>query len=295
MKSMTGFGRASADLTGGQVVVEVRTVNHRSLDIKLRSRELDGVTENALVAAIRASLKRGSVAVNVEVTSKQAGSFDQSWYEEVARSVQCLGETLGIATKPDLATIAAFAAHHRESHDRSASPRTRLSWEQISSVVDRALLLLEESRAREGASLREDLTKRLAHLSEIADELGQRTAGTAQRASAKLSARVAALLADVTVDSQRLAQEVAFIADRADVTEELVRLRAHLEHFKGLIDGTSPESADGVGRRMDFWLQEIGREFNTLASKSQDADLSVLIVDAKAELEKIREQAQNIE
>ena len=154
---------------------------------------------------------------------------------------------------------------------------------------------LEESRAREGSSLREDLSKRLAHLGEIAEELGQRTAGSSQRASTKLGARVAALLGDVAIDSQRLAQEVAFIADRADVTEELVRLRAHLHHFKGLVDGTSPESADGVGRRMDFWLQEIGREFNTLASKSQDADLSVLIVDAKAELEKIREQAQNIE
>jgi len=265
------------------------------LDIKLRSRELDGVTENALVAAVRASLKRGSVAVNVEFASKQASSFDQAWFEEVARSVQALGESLGLSTKPDLATIAAFAAHQRESHDRGSSPRARVSWDQLSGVVDRALSFLEESRAREGSSLREDLSKRLAHLGEIAEELGQRTAGSSQRASTKLGARVAALLGDVAIDSQRLAQEVAFIADRADVTEELVRLRAHLHHFKGLVDGTSPESADGVGRRMDFWLQEIGREFNTLASKSQDADLSVLIVDAKAELEKIREQAQNIE
>ena len=131
MKSMTGFGRASADLPGGQVVVEVRTVNHRNLDIKLRSRELDGVTENAVVAAVRASLKRGSVAVNVEVASKQASTFDQAWYEEVARSVHALGESLGISSKPDLATIAAFAAHHRDSHDRGSSPRA--AWKRRAS------------------------------------------------------------------------------------------------------------------------------------------------------------------
>jgi uncharacterized protein (TIGR00255 family) len=295
MKSMTGFGRASADLPGGQVVIEIRTVNHRSLDIKLRSRELDGVTENALVAAVRGALKRGSVSVNLEIASKQASAFDQGWYEEVARSVQELGDRLGIASKPDLSTIAAFAAHQRESHDRGTTPKTRVYWDQIAQVVDRALLSLEESRTREGSSLRADVSMRLARLGEIAEELGRRTAGAAERASAKLSARVTALLGDVAIDSQRLAQEVAFIADRADVTEELVRLRTHLQHFKGLVEGTSPESVDGVGRRMDFWLQEIGREFNTLASKSQDSDLSVLIVDAKSELEKIREQAQNIE
>jgi uncharacterized protein (TIGR00255 family) len=140
-----------------------------------------------------------------------------------------------------------------------------------------------------------DLLQRLAHLSAIAEALAAKTAGASERAAARLSTRVAALLSEAALEPQRLAQEVAYIADRADVTEELVRLRAHLAHFGALVQGNSIDASDGVGRRMDFWLQEIGREFNTLASKSQDADVSALVVDAKAELEKLREQAQNIE
>ena len=295
MTSMTGFGREAVDTPAGQIVVELRTVNHRGLDIKLRSRDIDGATENALLAAVRVALKRGSVSVNVELAPTKTAAFDMGWYQDLARSVTALGASLGIATTPDLATIAVFASNHREGQERGASPRGRLSWELLGAVVDRALTLLNESRSREGASLQTDIRQRLRHLAAIAEELAERTGGSAERASARLHLRVGALLHDAAVDPQRLAQEVAFLADRADVTEELVRLRAHLQHFANLVDGTSPEAAAGVGRRMDFWLQEIGREFNTLASKSQDADLSVLVVEAKAELEKIREQAQNIE
>ncbi|MDX2022178.1 MAG: DUF1732 domain-containing protein [Deltaproteobacteria bacterium] len=293
MKSMTGFGRATAELPQGQLTVEVRTVNHRSLDIKLRSRDLDGGTENALLAAVRAALKRGSVALHVEVAPKQMAGFDHAWYLDVARAVNALGESLGVACKPDLATVAAFAAQMRDS--QPGGSRARLIWEQLAPVVQTALCALEESRSREGQSLQADLSQRLAHLSQIADALAAKTSGASERAASRLATRVAALAGDVGVDPQRLAQEVAMMADRADVTEELVRLRTHLQHFGSLVNGGSQDAADGVGRRMDFWLQEIGREFNTLASKSQDADVSALVVDAKAELEKLREQAQNIE
>ena len=293
MKSMTGFGRATAELPQGQVTVEVRTVNHRSLDIKLRSRDLDGATENALVASVRSALKRGSVALHVEVAPKQTAGFDQAWFVDVARAVGSLGEALGVNTKPDLSTVAAYAALMRDS--QPSGSRARLIWEQLAPVVQTALKALEESRAREGRDLRTDLSQRLAHLSQIAEALAGKTTGASERAAARLASRVAALAADAALEPQRLAQEVALMADRADVTEELVRLRTHLQHFGSLVLGNNETAPDGVGRRMDFWLQEIGREFNTLASKSQDADVSALVVDAKAELEKLREQAQNIE
>lgn len=293
IKSMTGFGRASAETPAGRATVELRTVNNRGLDVKLRSRDLDGATEHALLAHVRAALRRGSVAVAVEVKAAYASAFDQEWFVGLAASVDSLRRTLKIEAPLDMPALASFAALVKDDGEKTAG-KARIDWAALEPVVTQALALLEQSRLREGQALAQDVESRRIRLSQIAQTLEGLTQGAAQRAGERLRARVAALLGDSALDPQRLAQELALMADRSDVTEELVRLKTHLQHFATLLQ-TGEGAGEGVGRRMDFWLQEIGREFNTLASKSQDAEVSALVVDAKAELEKIREQAQNIE
>ncbi len=292
IKSMTGFGRASAESPAGRATVELRTVNNRGLDVKLRSRDLDGATEHALLAHVRAALRRGSVSVSVEVKAAHASAFDQEWFVGLASSVESLRRTLKIETPLDMPALASFAALVKDDGEKAG--KARIDWGGLEPVVSQALALLEQSRLREGQALAQDLEGRRLRLSQIAQALEGLTRGAAQRAGDRLRARVAVILADSALDPQRVAQELALMADRSDVTEELVRLKTHLQHFATLLQ-SGEGAGEGVGRRMDFWLQEIGREFNTLASKSQDAEVSALVVDAKAELEKIREQAQNIE
>lgn len=288
---MTGFGRASAETAAGRVSVEIRSVNNRGLDVKLRSRDLDGATEHAMLAFVRGRVRRGSLGVNVDVSAEAQG-LNVEWLVGLDQAVAELSDRLGKPRPTDLGTLVAFAALAKDEVDRARG--APLTWAQLEPVAARALEKLDESRHREGDALARDLKERRLRLVHLADALEARSAGAAQRAGERLRQRLAAVIGESAVDPQRLAQEVAILADRSDVTEELVRLRAHLGHFEALLEGQAP-APDGVGRRMDFWLQEMGREFNTLASKSQDAQMSALVVDAKAELEKIREQAQNIE
>lgn len=291
MNSMTGFGRATADSSAGRVNVELRSVNHRALDIKVRARDVDGATEAALVAAVRSALLRGSVTVSLDVDSGSGVLVDEAYFKGLAEAVERVRSSLGLIQPASLETLVAFANLVRSE---GGSARPRMSWDDVSPAFAEALTLLQGSRRREGEALGRDLRERHGKLAELASALEARTSGASARAVSRLRQRLSALLEAPEFDPQRLAQEVAVLADRSDVTEELVRLRAHLEHLAQLVDGGSTD-AEGSGRRIEFWLQEIGREFNTVASKSQDADVSALVVEAKAELEKMREQAQNIE
>lgn len=293
--SMTGFGRARASLGQRTVVVEIRSLNHRGLDLKVRCVDLQIAPEieGEIVRKVRQALVRGSVTVSLreEASDAQGGRWlDLPRLRQMHASLEGLRSELGLAGAVDLDTLGSFLAASKVS---TINEVPASDWGALAPAVDSALAGLASMRAEEGTAVRRDLNLRLGNLRAVVEKISALADGLPSRAGRRLEDRLAGLLPPgVSVDPARLAQEVALLAERLDVSEELARLRAHLDHLSGLLDGNG---SDAPGRRMDFLAQEIGREFNTLGSKVQDSAISALVIDGKAELEKLREQAQNIE
>jgi uncharacterized protein YicC (UPF0701 family) len=291
MLSMTGFGRAARDWQGRRLVVEIRSVNHRALDIKVRSRVLDAACEIELLRAVRSALRRGAVQVSVE---EEAGErplpFSPERVRAVHRTLEQLGRDLGLSGPVDLATVAAFLRLEREG---GAGASVTVDWPALAPAVAEALQSLQEMRTREGVALAADMRTRAQRLARVASDLHRHAEPLAQRAAGRLRDRLAVLQSGPGLDPGRLAQEVALLADRLDVSEELARLDGHRARLDQLLSGTS--DAESIGRTLEFLLQELARELNTLGVKAQDVEVSALVIEGKAELEKIREQAQNIE
>ncbi|MGB7811242.1 MAG: DUF1732 domain-containing protein [Polyangia bacterium] len=291
--SMTGFGRGTAETGARRVTVEIRSLNGRVSDVKVRGREGDipAAVESEIVRAVRAQIVRGSVSVSIREEGIDAPDalIDLAVVRQAHDAIETLRRELGLAQPVDLSTVAAFLAGPAARQVR----RDEMTWQCVRPAVEQALQQVQATRAREGAALCSDLRQRLDRLRELAAHVAQAAASLPTRAARKLEERLAALAtSSAGLDPGRLAQEVAVLAEKLDVSEELVRLRTHLDHLGELLSGAAPEAA---GRKIDFLVQEVGREINTIGSKVQDAPIAALVVESKAELEKLREQAQNIE
>jgi uncharacterized protein (TIGR00255 family) len=287
--SMTGFGRAESVREGRRVVVEIRSVNHRGLDVKVRGR-VSPSSELEILRAVRAALGRGSIILSVEEERPgEALGLDLDRARSLYRTLEGLRGELGLSAPVDLGTVAAFLRLGGES--AAVAP----PWEALCPAVAEALVALKAMRANEGAALAADLEQRFARLRGIVSGLDAAVRVLPERAARRLEERLSALLQQSGVSPERLAQEVALLAEKLDVSEELTRLATHLDAASALLAPGGDRGREGVGRTLEFLLQEIGRELNTLGVKSQDAGVSAAVVQAKAELEKIREQAQNIE
>ena len=292
--SMTGFGRASAALGTRSVSVEVRALNHRGLDVKVRAHELRLAPEieNEILRMVRGRLVRGAVVVNLGEASTEgpAAGLDTARARGIHAALESLRKELGLAAPVDLATVAAFLGAGR------AGPLVEIPatcWPALAPALALALDGLVAMRAQEGAAILADLLSRAANLRGLVEKVAALAVAVPGRAARRLEERLATLVAATpAIDPSRLAQEIAVLAERLDVSEEITRLRAHLGHLGVLLEG---QAKDTPGRRIDFLAQELGREFNTLGGKIQDATISALVIDGKAELEKLREQAQNIE
>jgi len=291
MQSMTGYGKGVAARDGREITVECKSVNHRFLDIGLRLPRFLACTEDVLRGEIAAALSRGHVDVFVGYANTRAD----------ARSVQV-----------DNTLLAAYVCAAREANAAAGLPddltlQAVLRLPDVTSVVmaqddedairdltkeatQAALTALIAMRAVEGEKLRADMSDRLGTLSLLLDGMKARAPFVAGEYRAKLNERIASMVDEALVDSARLATEVAVFADRAAIDEELVRIESHLEQFAALLG-----SQEAVGRKLDFLLQELGREFNTVGSKANDSALTQLVLNGKAELEKLREQIQNVE
>jgi uncharacterized protein (TIGR00255 family) len=294
---MTGFGRGNAEQGRVRATVDVRSVNHRFLDLKLRGAPLQPALEEAVTSKIRAAVERGSLAVSVHLTREGEGAtrIDLAVAKQTHRMLADLARELSLPP-PDLALVLAQPGvtitgdDHRDDTDDTA----------VLAAVDAALVQLKKMRETEGAALARELLSRFDELAQLKATVAKLAADLPERTHKKLQARLQKLLTDEThdksndlagwIDPARLAQELAVHADRADVSEELVRLDSHLEQARSLVNGTTAS-----GRRLDFLVQEIGRELNTIGSKSAIAEISSAIVEAKAVLEKVREQVQNVE
>ncbi|ACY18319.1 YicC family protein [Haliangium ochraceum] len=326
---MTGYGRGAVDDQGVRVSVEIRAVNHRFLDLKVRGGALSPELEEAVGGAIRSRLERGSVIalVRIERNRQQPGvRVDQEVAKRIHAELSELRAALGLEEPVPLALICRqpgvlVTGEPEQAEDDSDEARAHLR-SCARAAVDQALDALVAMRSTEGAHLAREFERRLSRLAELVEDIARRAELAPAEARKRLEERLARLLEDAgsegkgrgaaarsesaassaaaasssgaggaaQVDPVRLAQEVAFLADRLDITEELVRLRGHLAHAAELSAETG-----AIGRRFEFLLQELGREFNTVTSKSQSADIARLVVEAKAELEKLREQVQNVE
>jgi uncharacterized protein (TIGR00255 family) len=291
---MTGFGRARAALGQRTLGVEIRSLNHRGLDIKLRAydAQLAPEIETEILRMVRQALVRGSVAISLrdETADGQGGGLDTARVRQLHKALDGLRQDLGLPGPLDLGTVGTFMGATKTGPATEIPPS---SWQALESAMATALAGLCAMREHEGAAISADLRQRLINLRDLVERISELAAQVPGRAARRLEERLAALIGgNPAIDPARLAQEVALLADRLDVSEEIARLRAHFDHLATLLDG---KGADAPGRRIDFLAQEIGRELNTLGGKIQDAAISALVIDGKAELEKLREQAQNIE
>ena len=287
--SMTGYGRG--EVTGAKSwTVEIRSVNHKFLDLSIKiPRKYLGL-EDRIKKEIGTYYSRGHVDVYVNPGAEAGDGIRLAANLPLARNYyQCLAtihQDLSLEA-PTLAMILNYKeiiVAHEEEEDLEAV------WPQISEALNQALTMAQSMRAQEGEALKNELHQRLQEFAKTVEGIAQDVPAIVQRRTEKLKERLAILLQGVDIDPLRLAQEVAMMADKADVTEEVVRLRSHISQFSGFLAADEP-----VGRRLDFLLQEFLREINTLASKISDAPTAHLTVELKTEVEKLREQIQNIE
>jgi uncharacterized protein (TIGR00255 family) len=285
---MTGYGRGAASEAGVAATVEVRAVNHRFLDLKLRGTTLPSAIEDAISARVRGAIDRGAITISVHVTRAIAAgelAIDPAAARRVHEVLTATATQLGIPG-PDLALVLAQPGVIVAEAGGEADP-------PVLAALDRALAQLAQMRTAEGTALAAELATRLDELATIRTTLATLAASVPAHVARRLTDRVRKLLDDVgagTIEPARLAQEVALLADRADVTEELVRLASHLDQARALL-----AASGAVGRRLDFLVQELARELNTIGSKSVLAEITAAVVEGKAVLEKIREQIQNVE
>ena len=286
IKSMTGFGRASVETGDGRLRVEIRSVNHRGLDLKIRGTDPDAYCEAEIARVVRAAVERGAITVQVRNESATGSSgVDETRVRAVHGVLERLRRELKIDEPVGLDAVGAFM-----TAGAGEGLAGEALWEALRPAVGAALDELAATREREGAVLAADLGAHRERIAVLAAELAKRTATLPEKFARRLEERLAALRGQTGFEPARLAQEAALMAERLDVSEELVRLDAHLGHFAELLRANG-----AVGRKLDFVIQELGREVNTIASKAQDAGVSTLVIEAKAELEKLREQAQNVE
>jgi len=295
IRSMTGYGRASAAAAGLGFEVEVRSVNHRYLDLRVRlPRPLAGL-EPELRARVGRQLRRGKVDVHVQ---QVAGAPTQRLeldlavadrYVEAARELGARHQVDATLSARELLALPGVARLAEAELDAEALGRA------VAEALDAALERVGAMRAAEGAALARELRERLARVDALAAELGERAAEVQEQARERLRKRAEALARETGVlDEARLHQEVVLAAGRLDVTEEVVRLRSHVEQFRAFLDAAEA-SSEPVGRRLDFLLQELGREANTAGAKSADAPVAHRVVELKTEIERLREQVQNLE
>ena len=291
---MTGYGSGSAQAEGLKVTVELRSVNNRFADLKLRLPEALFGVEQELRRKILATVKRGRIDVDIRIERDGAEAapvvLNRPMVQAVLGAWRVLREEFGIHGNWDLPTMMRTPGI-LEAAEKGA-PLSEGELETVVRALEVALDALDSDRAREGERLQADLSARIEVMARLTAAIRERAASVPEAIRGRLNERVQALAASIPLDPGRMAQEVAFLADRADVTEELVRLDGHLDHTRSLVSGADGEP---VGKRLDFLLQEIHREINTIASKCQDLTIGRGTLDLKAEAEKVREQIQNLE
>ncbi|MDR1305251.1 MAG: YicC family protein [Verrucomicrobiales bacterium] len=292
MKSMTGFGKAEASVAGRKIKVEISSVNNRKgLDLIVSVPREFAALEQELRELAQTGLSRGRVTVSVSVSDSVAGNgglgVNKNLLRHYHRELKALAKELSVSDTVGLDLLLRLPGVLGEGAAGADDERTRTA---VTGIFTQALAALQKSRAREGAFLCQALAGQFGGLRKAVADIARRKDAVLARYRENLQKRLAAAALTVAPDDERLLKELVIFSDRCDISEEVTRLRAHFAEARRLL-----QTADAIGRNLDFLLQEIGREVNTIGSKANDLAISRAVVTLKTELEKIREQAQNLE
>lgn len=291
IRSMTGFGRCEGAHQKTALVVEVRAVNHRFLEVAVRLPRTFNELEDPFKKAVQQCCRRGRVDVTLSFHGGKSGSravtLDHALAGQYYQKLGELKKTLKVSGKVDLALLAGFREIISVSESVEADPQlSRLATRLLAQALDD----LDRMKRREGTALAKAIQRHLEAIRRAKTLVSEKAPGLADDAFQRMKARVEKLMGAEVPDPTRLHQELAVFADRYDITEELVRLDSHMVQFDRTL-----KSHEAVGKTLDFLLQEFGREVNTIGSKANDVEITTRVVQMKAELEKIREQVQNVE
>ncbi|MGN0171379.1 MAG: YicC/YloC family endoribonuclease [Acutalibacteraceae bacterium] len=291
IRSMTGYGRAEQTIDGMDIIFEIKSVNHRYFEYSSRLPRTYGFLDDKLKSHLQKSVSRGKVDVYLYIETVDAPGSSvtvnhalvKAYLEAFAELKNTYGlrddvSVMSLSRNPDILTV------HKNAEDEEAI------WQAVRTVADEAIARFVAMRETEGEKMREDILSRRAFLLDAVRKVEERSPQTVAEHMEKVSARMRELLDGAAVDEQRLLTEAALFADKIAVAEETVRLKSHLDQLEQLLSGS-----EAVGRKLDFLVQEINRETNTIGSKASDITIARTVVDMKAEIEKIREQIQNIE
>ena len=291
VKSMTGYGRYKELIGGKDITVEIRSVNSRYLDANIKLSRLYGPLEEKLKRMISKYVSRAKVDLYVGVDNIEGEkielSLNREYLEGFLGALNTVKSDYNVVGDIDISTV---ASKNEVFIQRRLEDDMNELWMAVESVATKAFELYDDMRKREGEALVCDLLSRIDTIDDIRAKINERVPKVVSEYNEKLRKRIEELLGDVKVDEQRLLTECAVFADKADVTEELTRLSSHIDQFKKILS-----EEEQVGRKLDFLVQEINREVNTCGSKANDNDIAKLVIEAKCEIEKIREQIQNLE
>jgi len=291
IRSMTGYGSADLERDGQRLSAEIRSVNHRFCEVSVRAPKVVALFEDQIRQLICEQFSRGKFNLTITWTGAGETGEELRLNEVVADRYVALLERLqqryGLTSGLDIRTLATLPDVFTWEHTALSDEET---WGMVKQLVNKACENMNAMKAREGQALAKDFELRLTLVREQLDFVVERAPLRPQEAKEKLMTRLRALLADVEMDPARIAQEVALMVDRLDCTEECVRLSAHVDQFRSLIEGT-----ELAGRKLNFLLQEMNREVNTIGSKSNDVGMARAVIIMKEEIERIREQVQNVE
>ncbi len=290
LRSMTGYGTATVPIPNGRLTIEIRSVNQRFLDVRVTAPREYAPWEASCRETVRARVARGRVDVYVSRSAPATGRahvvLDLAAAREYAAAWKKLKRALGLTGALDLGLFRGGEVFQTVQVPVDVAAELAAAGR----ALERALEHFDRERRREGAHLQRDMLARIDRLAALQAEIQTIAAGTVADAHAKLTERLERLLKGTEIDLTRVAQEAAVLADRSDVTEELVRLASHLAALKQLLSGKEP-----VGKQIEFLLQEVHREINTIGSKVNDLRVTKLVIEAKGEGERLREQVQNVE
>lgn len=291
IKSMTGFGRASAELDGYVITVELKSVNHRYFEFSSRIPRQYGFLDEKIKSYINSKVSRGKVDcfIGIEALNTEAAEVvvNNTLAQAYVKALKELEEKYELKADYGVNAVSRFPdvlVTKKAEEDEEAL------WIKVKSVADEAIEKFVAMRLREGEKMRDDVLSRAETILSSVEYIEKRSPETVKEYNDKLIERVHELIGDVSLDEARIIQEVAIYADKVAVAEETVRLRSHIDQLKLFLDSDEP-----VGRKTDFLVQEMNREINTIGSKANDVEIARRVVDVKAEIEKIREQIQNIE
>ena len=291
VRSMTGYGHAQATLHGRDISVEIRSVNHKYFDFSVRTSRGYSFVEDKIRNFVKERVSRGKIDVYVTILTVDETAaqviLNRSLAEGYIKALHELGAEFGLT---DDITVSSVARYSDIFTVKRAEQGEDEIWNDLSGVLDEAVGHFVSMRETEGVKLRDDVMNRMEHILGVVERIEQLSPQTLENYKARLRAKIEELLGDASVDEQRLLTETAIFADKIAVDEETVRLRSHFDQMGKMLD-----SGEAVGRKLDFIVQEMNREANTIGSKCQNSDVAHMVVEIKAEIEKIREQIQNIE